>query len=446
MGKCRTCGTELPAQARFCSTCGTPFQLEREPARSDASRWKAIIPTDISAAEKFIKQPQTPLPSIPSIKSAPYINPIPTVRSAPLRPVNAAPTSYPRTAAHQFAAGRSAPLPHVPNRVASTARPSHATRAEQAAPTRVAGGRAKKWVVVLLLATVVVAVAGGGGTLAYMMLTFTPPQPVVSIASNYTMGNTPVGSNGTTLHLKGQKFTDHSAITLLLDGRAAPDAPPVVSDQNGNVSADLPITAAWPLGRHTLTARDADHYASKTGVVIEVVAQGQAHTPGPNGAPPDDASFTLTNTINGQYDGTNDPLSSTETLQISGGNVCKERDNGQQQHLSSLTANNGLPFSEDLTLSCSGTYKSGQISYTETLLTAVMTLTDQGNSYVCHLLTPGIEEQLSGSYTTSGGFSGTVTSSSFPQSDFSCTSGKLAYFNFSTYGGSGTWHGTYVLN
>ena len=136
-----------------------------------------------------------------------------------------------------------------------------------------------------------------------------------------------------------------------------------------------------------------------------------------------------------------DPLAVTKQASSAEGSVCKARDDGQAQTYNGTTTG-GLSDTQVATFSCSGTYKSGQISYTETLLSDVVTVSYQGDSYVCRLLTPGVDEQLTGSYTTSGSFSGTITYSSFPQSDFSCTTGQLSYFNFSLAGGNGTWSAT----
>jgi hypothetical protein len=142
--------------------------------------------------------------------------------------------------------------------------------------TKAAGGASAKAIVF------VVVVAGGIATAAHFL---SRPQPLISITSNYKMGNTLAGATGTILHISGQKFSSNSAITFLLDGHVAPGNPGTRSDANGNVSADVTITNAWSVGTHTLTARDASNYSTNNSVSVTIVQPGQANTPGPNGAP-----------------------------------------------------------------------------------------------------------------------------------------------------------------
>ena len=419
MSICTTCGIQLPAQARFCGICGT--QLRPLPPSSQ-------IP-----------------PRMPIRQGAPQLHAIPTMQGRPPLVSSTAPARFSQPASGHLAAGHRHPV-HTQTNQAHDAE----TR------TKVARNPANVWIALAII-IIVITVASAGGILASVLMR-PHPQPIISVSSIYSIGEIPAGAKGTTLHILGQKFSSASAITFLLDGRLAPGAPHMLSDQNGNLSADLPITSAWSSGQHVITARDASHYISKKGVAIEVVVQGQANTPGPNGAPPDDASFSMSVSVQGQnapvqeqYNGSNGSLSSTDPLAVTKqassaeGSVCKARDDRQAQTYNGTTTG-GLSDTQVATFSCSGTYKSGQISYTETLLSDVVTVSYQGDSYVCRLLTPGVDEQLTGSYTTSGSFSGTITYSSFPQSDFSCTTGQLSYFNFSLAGGNGTWSATDTLS
>jgi hypothetical protein len=401
MGICITCGTELPTQAHFCGICGTPLHPQTPSSiqtQPDESRLIAALPTNSSSAESSTP-PEHPIVPLPT--TGPYV-------PEALEPIP------PRSNTTQ----------HHKQRTIT------------------------KWVIILL-AILIIAAAGGSGVLAYIL---TRPQPVISLISNpYTLGHIPAGSNGTTLHIQGQRFSDNSAITFLLDNHALSITPTVVSDHYGTLNTNLPITAAWPLGLHILTAKDAHNYVSQKGIQVAIVAQGQAHTPGPDGAPPDDASFKMNVSVQEQHTSNGDLAASMDTLLISGnpdpagGSVCKDRDN-MQPHTYQSSTTSGLPDTLVYTFSCSGTYKNGQISYTETLLSAVITVNARGNSYVCHLLTAGVDEQLTGNYTAQSGFSGTVTLSAFPQSDFSCTTGQLPYFNFSLTGKSSMWSATYTLN
>jgi zinc-ribbon domain len=307
-----------------------------------------------------------------------------------------------------------------------------------AGATKVAGTSGLK-TVIIIVATVVVVAGGGIATAAYFL---TRPQPLISITSNYNAGSTPAGANGTVLDINGQKFSGNSAITFLLDGNPAPGNPSAHSDSNGNFSAKVQITGAWSIGMHTLTARDASNYSTKNSVSVTIVPPGVAHTPGPNGAPPDDATFTISLSATGSYTG-NQPFTRNETLHITGrpdpagGTVCQDGDNGQQFTTQSTTLDTHLAFSETYSLTCQGSYKSGKVSYTETLTTDVITYTSSGVS--CSLTTPRVNQQVTGTYTSQNTFSGTLTYGATPQSDFHCTQPNW-YFYY--VGGQGTWTGT----
>lgn len=415
MSICTTCGAQLPAQARFCGICGAPLH----PLPS---------PNDLP-------------PGLVAVQRVPPMHVIADMKTRPPLPISASTAFYSRPVSGHLVPDHA----QQPGSMSAQMHPAYHTKA----PMRTTRKPASGWLALGIIA-LVVAITVASGIMAYM-LTRPYPQPVISVASGYTVGTNPAGAQGTTLHIRGQKFSSNSAITFLLDGHIAPGTPRVASDHNGNLSVNLPIPAAWSPGRHLLNARDAAHYSSKKDVVIEVVLPGQANTPGPNGAPPDDASFSMhisQNTpIQEQYNGSNGQLSNADPLVVTGhadpagGSVCKARDNGQPQTYNGTTAD-GLSDTQVATFSCTGTYKGGRVSYTETLLSDIVTVSYQGDSYVCHLLTSSVNEQLSGSYTASGNFSGTITYSSFPQSDFSCTTGQLAYFNFSLAGGTGTWTAT----
>jgi hypothetical protein len=257
------------------------------------------------------------------------------------------------------------------------------------------------------------------------------------------VGNALVGANGTILHISGQKFSSHSAITFLLDGHVAPGNPGAQSDANGNVSADVTITDAWSLGTHTLTARDASNYSTKNGVSVTIVQPGQANTPGPNGAPPDDASFRVIAQIQGSQ--------STETEVVTGhpdpmgGTVCQPEDNGQPIVTTGFTSNTHTPYRETSTYSCAGSYKGGKLTLTETLTSNVFAFSlSDGTTTTCTLNSPQpqTDEQLSGSYTGNNTFSGTVTYPTIPDSDYSCNGdGSNTFYNFHQGGQSYNWTG-----
>src|SRR5205807_3318094 len=119
---------------------------------------------------------------------------------------------------------------------------------------------------------------------------------------------------------------------------------------DGKVRADLTVTNDWSVGSHTLTAKDASSYTTNTGIAVTIVPQGQAHTPGPNGAPPDDMSFTVHSSVQPQ-DAVNGKQQTpfSITLQVTsspnGGTVCRSVDNGQPQELTG-NSGNGITYRE----------------------------------------------------------------------------------------------------
>jgi len=314
---------------------------------------------------------------------------------------------------------------------------------------KAAGGSSVKTVMIVVTAVVVVAAGGIGAAIHFLSSSpgassssgVSSPQPLISITSKYMVGNTPAGASGTTLHISGQQFSGNSAITFLLDGHVAPGNAGTHSDANGNFSTDVTITAAWSVGTHTLTARDGSNHSTKKSVSVTIVQPGQANTPGPNGAPPDDTTFTLTFTENA----TNTPsFTRNEVMLIkghpdpAGGSACLDRDDGQQHSLSRSFSNN-TPYTETDTFSCQGSYKGGKISYSETLLTSVITYTNgSGVSVTCTLLSPQPHQEVTGSYAGNGTFTGTFAFDYTPASDYSCSDGSSFSFVY-TYG---TWTGT----
>jgi len=267
-------------------------------------------------------------------------------------------------------------------------------------------------VLLIVLSIVLVLGAGGGGIAAYML---TRPQPVMSVTSTYQVGSTPAGSTGTVVHVSARSFSGTSAITFLLDNLPVASTQHVSSDADGNVRADLTITSDWTVGKHTLTAKDASNYAPKAGVPVVIVPQGQAHTPGPNGAPPDDMSFTLNARVQAQDAGTGKQLGSdTETLIVtgkpdpSGGTVCQSADDGQP-HTYIGNAENGITYRETSVLTCSGTYRGGKLTYTETVTSDKV---DFSNGISCVAHTHYVSEHLEGTFTSQNTISGTLSSDS----------------------------------
>jgi len=380
----------------------------------------------------------------PSVQGTPQIGGVPGVAGSPTPYTNppvgqlAQGPGYQSPITHYPQAGQQ-PTYYAPQHQGHQAQ--HAQHLHHAAvgATKVAGASGVK-TIIIVVATVVVVAAGGIGAAAYFL---TRPQPLISITSNFKAGGTIAGANGTTLHISGQKFSSNSAITFLLDGNPAPGNPSAHSDSNGNFSADVKITDAWSIGTHTLTARDASSYSTKNSVSVTIVPPGTAHTPGPNGAPPDDATFTISLSAKGTYTSLNQPFTANETLHVTGhpdpagGTVCQDGDNGQQFSSSGVTLDTHTAFTETYSFSCKGSYKGGKVSYTQMLVTNVITYTSSG--VTCTLIAPQLNQQVTGSYTGQNTFTGTLVYGHTPQTDFHCTNPNSFFFYI---GGQGTWTGT----
>ncbi|GEM_PF-1134932 len=234
------------------------------------------------------------------------------------------------------------------------------------------------------------------------------PRPVITVMSQYQKGTTPAGSSSTTFHITGKWFSYSRSVTFLLDGQAAPGSQPVQSDNNGSVTTDLMVTDAWGIGSHTLTARDDQGYSTESGMQIAIVHQGEASTPGPHGSPADDASFVVLVTIQGQ-NSFQEELIITGHPDPDGGSVCGPNDNGQPYTVSGdvVDANTGQPigvtYQETLTSTCSGSYKSGKLSYTETVTSDQYSLS---NGVTCQGETPYQIQSLSGTFSSPTSISG----------------------------------------
>ncbi|HEY7357102.1 MAG TPA: serine/threonine-protein kinase, partial [Ktedonobacterales bacterium] len=192
------------------------------------------------------------------------------------------------------------------------------------------------------------------------------PQPVLDVKSDYQDGSVLAGSTSTSFAVSGKRFAPNAQITFLLDGNALPGSQPIPADARGRVQTTLTVTNDWSIGNHTLTAQDNQGDSTQTPTTLEIVPQGQAGTPGPNGAPADDASFTIFITVQAKDVGTGAKKTFNITLNVSQGKVCNNSsDTGQPQN-TTHTFSNGTSYEETYVLTCSGTYKAGRLSYTET--------------------------------------------------------------------------------
>jgi hypothetical protein len=280
--------------------------------------------------------------------------------------------------------------------------------------------------------------AQGHVTQSGISLTVIPDPSITTLSSKYHVGNVSAGSTGTSLHIEGKHFTADAPITFLLDGQPAPpDTPKATSDADGGLKTDLTIPPSWPKGTHILEASDNQGYTTASKWQVFIVTPGKAGTPGPNGAPPDNASFTIL--FNG------DPLyaatgQTNDTLTITGqalpndpesesGSVCQnDRDGSQPRTITSsgtltdpTSAASTITYTETLTTTCSGTYEGGHLSYTETVTSDTLTfVTPLPAGVTCALnATDYVLQSVSGSYGD-GQFQGSWSSEA---PEFTCIAG-----------------------
>jgi hypothetical protein len=246
------------------------------------------------------------------------------------------------------------------------------------------------------------------------------------------------------LHVSGQGFASHVAISFLLNGRTAPGAPRRQSDDQGQVQATLTITANWPLGRDTLSARDAQGNSSKPGVNVAIVPQGVAHTPGPNGSPPDDASFTIKMQLSKDlpcfwlYSCDTDQRNSllvTGHPDPSGGTVCGPLDDGQAHSFPDQDQSGG---SHTYITGCSGTYKGGAFTYMQT----EQSYSDNAGGVTCPWnYTTAPLFSLEGTFTDPTTLTGTWTMN-YGAGTINCSDGTSQDFDYLANPDQGTWTGT----
>jgi len=434
--RCPTCGEELPAQARFCGRCGQSFALEAEaePEQRSSTFIQPIIGIESEAAVSLPgvgAAPQSGTPTVPGAAAAPQSS-APGVSNVPAGPQSGAPTVPTAPTGPQSGAPGVPSAPIKPPDLQSVGQATKALQgmgkgAAHSLPGKLLGTTLSK-VIAGVLAVVVVGAAATG---AYAI--FHPkPQPVLQVQSAYHLGATPAGAAATTLRISGQAFASQSAITFLLDGRPAPGARQGHSDGQGNLRADLTITTAWPLGTHTLTARDAQGNVTAQGAKIAIVAQGAAHTPGPNGAPPDDASFTFTAQFvgGGSY---YEPILVTSHPGSASATVCGMYDDGQPH-----TFNFSPPAITTYVTTCSGSYQGGKLSYTETFLRMQST----GPGVVCTVKnTPLLSTHFEGTFISPTEISGTETEPAYTQTNICTFGGKTRSVNIFHAAFTGPWTG-----
>jgi hypothetical protein len=366
-------------------------------------------------------------PNGPASEGNSYANPYPN----PGAPV---PPAYPGSAPEYPPSAPPPPPPAYPGSVPGypsappPAYPGLPGGIGTAPPPRQKGGA--RALLIALGIILIVALVGGGAAFYFL----TRPNPTISVTSKYVANtaNTPAGATGTTFQVSGSQFSQNSAITFLLDGQPIAGAPATQSDAQGGIKATLPITDTWAVGNHTITARDASNYATKTGALVIIVNQGEAGTPGPKGSPTDSATFQLQVTIQSKDATTGEQQSQQQsTLAITGpdGKVCDPKnDTGQP------ITQTGSGISVTYVTTCSGTYKGGKISYIETLTRESFVLTSDNVTCTATNL-PATFEQLAGAFTDASNASGTYQAANIT---YSCSNGQTTESDPAT----GTWTGT----
>ncbi len=200
------------------------------------------------------------------------------------------------------------------------------------------------------------------------------------------------------------------------------------------------ITTAWTLGDHSITAKDNQGNTTKAGAPVKIVHPGEAQTPGPHGAPTDSATFSIAVTIQATDTGTGEKSTFTLNLTVSNGKVCDNTwDTGQPktQQLDITDVNSGKQLgtaTETVTYTCSGTYKSGQLTYQEHDTSDTYTLSDGG---YCVTATPRIHISLKGTFSSASSISGTYSSD---RQNINCPRINTFYLT-SVNAATGTWTG-----
>ncbi len=430
--RCPQCQHPIAPDNTTCPHCGHLLAEETTSAEAPTLAPAAIEPAPLDAAEE-------PAPA-DTLEA-----PLPIVEGSEAEESESATLSEP---AAETLESQTSPDAATAASELSASPPTESDTAPSAPKALPALGRKNRKLTAILVAVaalLILSVTGVG-----ILYALTRPQPVISVTSDYHVGNVPAGSTTTSLHVEGRQFSSYSGIIFLLDGHPAPGSQVVPTDENGIFEADLTVTAGWKLGTHQLTARDANGYTTRSSVNVTVVHQGEAHTPGPLGSPADDTSHfsLLLTTITQQVDGSSLPsdqgipldLTGSGTPEVltvqgqpdpKGGSVCNLPQDDGQQHITDISLGDGsvivgfapvggnLVFvqKETTAYTCSGAYQNGKISFTE------MNTVDQlvySNGVTCSLAAPRISYQLEGAFNSATTAIGTY---SIPESSLKCSDG-----------------------
>ncbi|RAQ97212.1 hypothetical protein [Thermogemmatispora tikiterensis] len=263
-------------------------------------------------------------------------------------------------------------------------------------------------------------------------------QPTIRVESRYSVGSTPAASSGTQLYVSGQYFALSATVEFALDGQVMTGQGfRGKSDSQGELALYLDVNNLWPLGTHRLAAIDTSTNKKTEAVTIDIVQQGQAHTPGPHGAPPDNASFQLNALIRGK-DSDGQMISYSLRLAVTGqpdpagGTVCTS-DDDQLAHTYDGSVQ-GVPYHQRWVARCSGTYRQGHIRYTRLMLEDSYVFTKDNTTITCRAPSSFEAMMLVGDFTSSQLASGNYHA---PYMSLQCDHGATDYLPSAP----GTWTG-----
>jgi hypothetical protein len=169
-----------------------------------------------------------------------------------------------------------------------------------------------------------------------------------------------------------------------------------------------------------------------------IVAAGEAMTPGPNNAPYDSQTFQILATVSpvDALSGAALPtyqviLTITGRPDPAGGTVCDPKHDSGQPLTQTGTANN-VAFTVTSIFTCSGSYKSGQLTYTETTTSYLIVY---ANGVTCQANVPFINQAFWGSFTNATTVSGSYSADAVT---YQCSNGQTSQSDPH----NGAWGGT----
>ncbi|WP_141727748.1 zinc ribbon domain-containing protein [Thermogemmatispora onikobensis] len=420
MQRCPHCGATLPAGSHYCGQCGLPVYGARphEPTERADAGVRSPGPTLDPARQAGSAPPGPYQVTVPAAGADPYEA---TRYGTP--PYGVGPETEPARE------DLFTPPPPPPSSFGyPPLYPIPPEGRNQRPPQR-------RPLMLIGVVVVIVVLVVGGVVAAFNLLHLGQGQPQLRVSSAYHVGSLPAGATGTSLQVSGQQFASNSQVTFYLDGQILPGVN-AKTDSSGALKANLSVTSDWKPGQHTLTAADASNNRVQQGVTVVIVPQGQAHTPGPNGAPPDDASFKIAFTASSGSSTQSGTFTVTGHPDPAGGTVCASyangmQDDGQPHTLSGVTSS-GIRYQETLVATCQGTYRSGKIIYKEIYnQDRVVFQTSLGN--VTCTASPHTV-QAEGSFVDATHVKGTLSG---PVYSYSCDNGNSSQVQAAT----GTWEG-----